>query len=176
MEDICKKLSKEIKKKKLLGKGQQGLVYDMGGSVMKVTKGLVNIEVLKRASDSGIGPKLFGIYICDGNTYIHMEDMTDRFVAATHGKQMAALVTNMVKAGILHNDIHAENLMAKNGKLYFVDFDNATLIDNMTQKEFDKEFKYHTSYTDETYSKRFPIEFTAAQKKTIQAIRNKLQQ
>lgn len=174
MEDICKKLSKEIKKKKLLGKGQQGLVYDIGGSVIKVVKGLVNIEVLVRASDAGISPKLLGVYICDGYTYIHMEDMTDRFVADIHGKQMASLVTRMVKAGILHNDIHAENLMAKNGKLYFVDFDNATLIENMTQKEFDKEFQYHTSYTDETYSKRIPIEFTAAQKKTIEKVRKTL--
>ena len=87
---------------------------------------------------------------------------------------MARLVTQMVKAGILHNDIHAENLMVKNGILYFIDFENAICIDTLTQAEFDKEFKYHTSYTDETYSKRFPITFTPAQLKTIAKVRSSL--
>jgi tRNA A-37 threonylcarbamoyl transferase component Bud32 len=176
MEEICKKLSKEIQRKKLLGKGKQGVVYDLGSSVMKVRKGLVNNEILLKASDAGISPKVFGIFICDGCTYIHMEKLTEPFLAELHGKQMASLITRMVKAGILHNDIHAENLMAKNGTLYLIDFDNATFIDTLTQKEFDKEFQYHKSYTDETYSKRFPIEFTKAQTKVIESRRKKLKQ
>lgn len=174
MEDICKELAKDIKKHKRIGKGEQGVIYDFGKTVMKVTKSKVNKELLERVSSAGISPKISGIHECDGLTYIEMENMTERFTASKYGDQMGRLVSQMIKAKVFHNDIHAENLMAKNGRLYFIDFDNSTLIDDMTKKEFDKEFKYHTSFTDETYSKRIPIAFTKAQMKTIMNVRNSL--
>ena len=174
MDDICRQLAIDIKKHKRLGKGEQGVVYDFGSTVMRVSKGHTDTEILQRASESGISPKIYRAHECDGLSYIQMAKLTQPFIASKYGNQMARLVTQMIKAGIFHNDIHAENLMAANGKLYLIDFENATFIDGMTQAEFDKEFKYHSSYTDETYSKRIPIKFTATQMKTILGVRNSL--
>lgn len=174
MDDLCKMLKDDIKKRKKLGKGKQSVVYDFGKTVMRVSNRMINYEILHRASKAGIHPHIYGIYECGELTYIQMDKLTESFIAVKHGKQMASLVTRMVKAGILHNDIHAENLMAKDGKLFLIDFENSTLIDGITKEMFDKEFKYHSHYSDETYSKQFQIEFTSAQKKTINDVRKKI--
>jgi predicted unusual protein kinase regulating ubiquinone biosynthesis (AarF/ABC1/UbiB family) len=103
-----------------------------------------------------------------------MDKLTEPFKDSKYGNQIARLFTQMIVAGVFHNDIHAENLMAKAGRLYLIDFDNATIIDGMTQKQFDDTMRYHTSYTDETYSKRIPIKFTNTQRLAIQKVRNAL--
>jgi tRNA A-37 threonylcarbamoyl transferase component Bud32 len=103
-----------------------------------------------------------------------MDKLTDPFKNSKYGNQIAKLFTQMIVGGVFHNDIHAENLMAKGGRLYLIDFDNATLIPGMTKTEFDDTMKYHTSYTDETYSKRIPITFSKAQQSAIQKVRNGL--
>jgi len=171
MEELCKEIERDIKKSKVLGKGNQGVVYEYGEIAIKATKQKINEEVLQRASDSGIGPKLVGVHVCNGITYILMENMDSPFKDSKHGNQVQGLVLKMIRAGIFHNDIHAENMMARNGRLYFVDFDNATLIKSMTPEEFDEALKYHMSYTDETYSKRIPLQFTKAQMNSILAMR-----
>ena len=134
MEQVCEELAKDIKKHKRIGKGKQGIIYDFGPRVIKATKSKVNKELLERVSSAGISPKIYAIHECDGLTYIEMENMTDRFIAEKYGDQMGRLVSQMIKAKVFHNDIHAENLMTKNGRLYFIDFDNSTLIDGMTKK------------------------------------------
>lgn len=169
MEEICKEIEKDIKKSKALAKGTQGITYDLGEVVIKATKSQINDVILQRMSDAGVSPKVLNIYKCNGITYILMEKLTEPFKDSKHGNQVRNLMFKMIRAGVFHNDIHAENMMAKNGRLYFLDFDNASLIDNMTQKEFDEAFKYHTSYTDETYSKRIPIQFTEAQLKELRS-------
>ena len=171
MEEICKEIERDIKKSRVLGKGNQGVIYDMGEVVVKATKVKVDERVLYRAAAAGIGPKIVEIHKCNGITYIMMENMDEPFKDSKHGNQVRGLMMKMIRAGIFHNDIHAENMMTKNGRLYFVDFDNATLIDNMTGKEFDDALKYHMSYTDETYSKRIPLKFTPAQMKAILEMR-----
>ena len=171
MELICKELERDIKKSRILGKGNQGVIYDMGEVVIKATKANVDERVLHRAADAGIGPKIVAIHKCNGITYIMMENMDVPFKDSKHGNQVRGLMVKMIRAGIFHNDIHAENMMAKNGRLYFVDFDNATLIENMTGEEFDDALKYHMSYTDETYSKRIPLNFTRAQMMAILEMR-----
>ena len=174
MEDICKTLETDIRKSKMLGKGAQGVVYDFGKYVVKVSKGTLNREILKRVSDAGVSPHIHEIYQCKGLTYILMDKLTHPFKDSKYGNQISRLFTQMIQAGVFHNDIHAENLMAKGGRLYLLDFDNATLISNMTKKEFDDAFRFHTSYTDETYSKRIPVPFTNTQKLAIQRIRDSL--
>jgi tRNA A-37 threonylcarbamoyl transferase component Bud32 len=171
MEEICKELERDIKKSRVLGKGNQGVIYDMGEVVVKATKAKVDERVLHRAADAGVGPNIVEVHKCNGITYIMMENMDDPFKDSKHGNQVRGLMVKMIRAGIFHNDIHAENMMAKNGRLYFVDFDNATLIDDMTGKEFDDALKYHMSYTDETYSKRIPLNFTRAQMTAILEMR-----
>jgi predicted Ser/Thr protein kinase len=171
MEEICREIERDIKKSRVLGKGNQGVIYDMGEIVVKATKAKVDERVIRRAADTGIGPKIMGIHKCNGITYIMMENMDDPFKDSKHGNQVRGLMYKMIRAGIFHNDVHAENMMAKNGRLYFVDFDNATLIEDMTSSEFDEALKYHMSYTDETYSKRIPLKFTAAQMKAILEMR-----
>lgn len=171
MEELCKEIEKDIKKSRVLGKGTQGVIYDLGDVVVKATKVPINDEVLRRASAAGIGPKLLDIYRCNGITYILMENMDTPFKDSKYGNQVQSLIVRMIRAGIFHNDIHAENMMAKNGRLYFVDFDNATLIDTMTPQEFDEALKYHTSYTDETYSKRIPLKFTTREWNAIMKMR-----
>jgi len=174
MEDICKKIEKDVAKSKVFGKGTQGVLYDLGTYVIKVSKGTVNAEILKRVSDAGVSPRIHGIYVCNGLSYVLMDKLTHSFKISKYGNQIARLVTQMIQAGVFHNDIHAENLMAKDGRLYFIDFDNATLIPGMTKKEFDDAFKYHTSYTDETYSKRIKTPFLKSQLSAIEAVRNSL--
>ena len=171
MEELCKEIERDIKKSKVLGKGNQGVIYEMGNVVIKATKAKINKEVLQRASETGIGPKLVDVHECNGITYILMENMDSPFKDSKHGNQVQGLVFRMIRGGIFHNDIHAENMMAKNGRLYFVDFDNATLIKDMTPEEFDEALRYHMSYTDETYSKRIPLQFTKAHMNSILAMR-----
>lgn len=174
MEDICRQIEKDIQKSKALGKGKQGVVYDIGTYVIKVSKGKLNRDVLKRMSDAGVTPYIHKVYECNGLTYVLMDKLTEPFKDSKYGNQIARLFTQMIVAGVFHNDIHAENLMAKAGRLYLIDFDNATIIDGMTQKQFDDTMRYHTSYTDETYSKRIPIKFTNTQRLAIQKVRNAL--
>lgn len=174
MDEICKDIERDIKKHKVLGKGNQGVLYDFGTYVIKVTKTNVNKEILKRVSDAGVSPYIHNIHVCNGLTYILMDKLSEPFKASKYGNQMSRLVTQMIKAGVFHNDIHAENLMAKGGRLYFIDFDNATLISKMTKQEFDDSLKYHTSYTDETYSKRIKIPFSKTELSAINDVRNSL--
>lgn len=174
MDDICRQIEEDIRRNKVLGKGKQGVVYDVGKYVIKVSKGKVNKDILKRISDAGVTPHIHKIYECNGLTYLFMDKLTDAFKNSKYGNQISRLFTQMIVAGVFHNDIHAENLMAKAGRLYLIDFDNATLIPGMTKKQFDDAMKYHTSYTDETYSKRIPIQFTKTQTLAIQKVRNAL--
>jgi predicted Ser/Thr protein kinase len=171
MEAICKEIEQHIKKSRVLGKGNQGVIYDMGEVVVKATKAKVDERVLHRAASKGIGPKIIAIHKCNGITYVMMENMDEPFKDSKYGNQVRGLMYRMIRAGIFHNDIHAENMMTKDGRLYFVDFDNATMIEDMTGKEFDEALKYHISYTDETYSKRIPLNFTRAQMTAILEMR-----
>ncbi len=171
MEDLCKEIERDIKKSRVLGKGNQGVIYDMGEVVVKATKAKVDERVLHRSADARIGPNIVAVHKCGAITYIMMENMDEPFKDSKHGNQVRGLMYKTIRAGIFHNDVHAENMMAKNGQLYFVDFDNATLIDDMTGKEFDEALKYHMSYTDETYSKRIPLNFTRAQMTSILEMR-----
>lgn len=174
MEDVCKKIEADIRKSRILGKGAQGVIYDFGNFIIKVSRGKLNREILKRVSDAGVSPRILQTYECNGLNYILMDKLTEPFKDSKHGNQISRLFTQMILAGVFHNDIHAENLMAKNGRLYLIDFDNATLIPTMTKKEFDDTMKFHTSYTDETYSKRIPVPFTKTQKAAIERVRNSL--
>ena len=174
MDAICHQLETDIRKRRALGKGKQGVVYDFGTHVVKVSKSKVNRDILSRMSKAGVTPYIHKIHECNGLTYVFMDKLTDPFKNSKYGNQIAKLFTQMIVGGVFHNDIHAENLMAKGGRLYLIDFDNATLIPGMTQTEFDDTMKYHTSYTDETYSKRIPITFSKAQQSAIQKVRNGL--
>lgn len=174
MDDICRQIEKDIQKSKALGKGKQGVVYDFGKYVIKVSKGKINRDILKRMSHVGVTPHIHEIHECNGLTYVFMDKLTDSFMNTKYGNQISRLFTQMIIAGVFHNDIHAENLMAKAGRLYLIDFDNATSISGMTKKQFDDTMKYHTSYTDETYSKRIPVPFTKTQRLAIQKVRDSL--
>lgn len=54
---------------------------------------------------------------------------------------------------------------------HLIDFDNAQMIEGMTQAEFDKAMKYHSRYVDEMHRHRHELVFNAAQLRRIAAVR-----
>ena len=171
MCELLNTLPKMVK----LAQGAQGEIYDVGNNrVMKVTYEKLNKEILYMASESGVGPRIFGFEECaDGRTYYIQQKLFNNF-SETYAPQVAELITRMFEAGLYHNDLRNDNMMAdEKGKLYLIDFDLSRKISDYGGLYFDKSLKKHSEY--EYNNLVFPIEFTPQQMNRIKAMRPKIE-
>jgi len=169
MCELLKSLSKMVK----LGEGDMGAIYDVGNNrVMKVTRELVDGQILELASSSGIGPRIFGFEKCaDGQTYYIQQKLIHPF-SAKYLPQLPELVTKMFEAGLIHNDLHTENMMAdEKGRLYLIDFDMSDLVSRVGLSQ--RSVQQHSKYLDMTTDERIPILFTEDQKNRIKNIQER---
>jgi hypothetical protein len=165
MCELLKSLPKMVK----LAEGQFGAIYDVGNNrVMKVTKDKVDRNILELGSSSGIGPRIFGFEACpDGRTYYIQQKLVNPF-NPEYASQLPELITHMIESGLLHNDLHTENMMAdETGRLYLIDFDMAEMISKVGFSE--GAFRNHSRYLDMNTEETIPIQFTEHQ---INRIRN----
>lgn len=167
MCELIKNLPKMVK----LVEGGFGTIYDVGSNrVMKVTRDKVDREILELASKSGIGPRIFGFEECsDGKTYYIQQKLFHPFTQE-YASQLPELLTRAFEAGLLHNDLHTENMMAdEHGRLYLIDFD---LSERISKVGFsDGAFRKNAKYTDMNTDTEIPIPFTENQMNRIRRIR-----
>jgi serine/threonine protein kinase len=164
MCELLKTLPQMVK----LGEGEQGAIYDVGNNrVMKVTYEKVNRDILYIASEAGIGPRIFGFEECpDGRTYYIQQKLFNAFKPG-YASQIPELITRMFEAGLVHNDLKDDNMMAdEKGRLYLIDFDLADKISGHGSVFFDKAVKKHSVYND-----TIPIQFTTSQMDRIMRTR-----
>lgn len=103
-------------------------------------------KIGKRAGDLKIGPKMYDAFvtigengnvqiiklfeIIDGKPWAEVQWKTPKMQQAALDK-LDGLIHKMNKAGIIHHDLHTNNVMVgTNGSVYIIDFDLATLIAN----------------------------------------------
>jgi len=127
---------------KKVGEGTRGKVFGVcrAGNceyTMKV-QGLVKghsnkifrkeVRALAELQGTGIVPKLYASWTCDGNGYIIMEKLERCRIPNTSGKRKKFVdkVLNILKVshtnGWLHNDMHMGNIMCKRGKIFLIDY------------------------------------------------------
>ena len=166
MCELLKDLSKMVK----LGEGQFGTIYDVGNNrVMKFSKDKVDRQILELASSSGIGPRIYGFETCpDGRTYYIQQKLINNF-KQSYASQLPELLTRMFEAGLLHNDLHTENMMAdESGRLYLIDFDMAEMISKVGFST--GALRKHSKYLDMITDEYIPIQFTEVQMNRIKKI------
>lgn len=154
-----------------LAEGGFGTIYDVGNNrVMKVTRDKVDRTILELASSSGIGPRIFGFEECsDGKTYYIQQKLVNPF-KPEYLPQLPELVTRAFEAGLLHNDLHNENMMAdETGRLYLIDFDLSEMISKVGFS--DGALRKNSKYLDMETDTEHPIQFTEDQMNRIRRIR-----
>jgi len=102
--------------------------------------------IAKKAGDLQIGPKMYDSFVTIGDDglvqIIKVFEIVDGKPWAENDwksekekkkalEQLDKLIHKMNKAGIIHHDLHAGNVMVtKEGKIYIIDFDLAKLVEN----------------------------------------------
>ena len=103
-------------------------------------------KIAKKAGELEIGPKMYDSFvtvgddgliqiikvfeIIEGTSWANAEWKSDKVKKVALG-QLDKLIHKMNKAGIIHHDLHAGNVMvSKTGRIYIVDFDLAKLVEN----------------------------------------------
>jgi len=127
---------------------------------------LVNsIKISKYASKIKIGPKLYDTFVMiddDNNIKIikifeYIEGVTfdkKKWKSPLEKKEMLKelkkIIRKMNKAGIIHHDLHAGNIMiTKSNKIYIVDYDFSKFVENEEQRHvnyMNNDFDYDGSY------------------------------
>ena len=143
---------RNLKIKKVLGQGRYGTVASVcrGGKckyVVKIQKldrrggGILTqrdfwdeVAVSAKAGQLGISPKVKDAWECDGNGYIVMtrikgETLLDVLQNDPNLERVITLQKNAKDAlkkahaaGLLHRDIHAQNIMVKKNNVFFIDW------------------------------------------------------
>jgi len=138
--EACKKIIEIIKTTKPFASGEHGNVYDFeDGKILKeivvlprtsdLTKETERKKlsaILRTAQTLKVGPKFGGIGLCSGKVYYVQEKFPGKFPGPTPKvmRELAALLTHMLKNGLQHNDLSDANLMTnKDGELRLIDFD-----------------------------------------------------
>ena len=163
----------DISRLKKLGEGEFGSIYDVDEThVLKVTKEQVKQDILELASRSGIGPRISKFQVCSNGEVRYVQEKLFQPFRAEFESQLPELITRMFEAGIVHNDLHTENMMAdKAGRLFLIDFDLAEKISEIGSKKFDLAIRSHSRYLDHARDSKVPIDFTAQQMSRIQTAR-----
>ncbi len=139
--------TKRLRTAKVLGKGYFGTVFDLGASALKVERiwphvindTLQSGSTAKRMGAIGVGPKVRSWRVCDcpGAMYYLLE--MDKLRGVTLGdflrggasekakaatlSLLRAKVRRMNKAGVVHADLHGENVMVdRKGVPWVIDF------------------------------------------------------
>ena len=120
----------------------------------------MSVDIIQLAAELGIGPKLYDYFISenefhqctlvkvyeyiDGDTWFHStwptKDGYQQKVA-----ELKMLVKQMNEAGIIHNDLHLNNVMiSKSGRVYIIDYDRAVFANEYETLKIDE--KLETSY------------------------------
>jgi tRNA A-37 threonylcarbamoyl transferase component Bud32 len=154
----------------ILGEGEQGVVYGYKTYAIKVVKAKPNEEILRMASDAGIGAPYHGTQVCEGMHYIVHDRLPTPF-RAEFAKQIPELITRTIEAGIQHNDYRTNNMMADaSGALKFIDFDMSSKVRSHGYKRFDA-LTARIQYQDDATRKDVQVEFTPEQTARIRAVR-----
>ncbi len=111
-------------------------------------------KLAEKAGELGIGPKIYRYFTCMHNGipfFITIMQFIDgmNFLEWQKGKspdQVSAVVktvrehiTALGNVGILHNDVHAGNVMiSKDGKIYIVDYGIATTFEGAVQQQMER--------------------------------------
>jgi predicted Ser/Thr protein kinase len=105
------------------------------------------VDITRKAHEIGIGPALYDVFILKGPNFFSLVKVYEHIDGREWGnftskKEMNhALATlkehihTMNKAGIIHHDLHAGNVMLSKYNVYIVDFDRANYYD--TEEEED---------------------------------------
>jgi predicted Ser/Thr protein kinase len=95
------------------------------------------VDITKKAHEIGIGPALYDVFILKGPNFFSLIKVYEYIEGREWGEftskkemnhaltQLKEHIHTMNKAGIIHHDLHAGNVMISNGKVYIVDFDRA---------------------------------------------------
>jgi tRNA A-37 threonylcarbamoyl transferase component Bud32 len=180
----CSSLDEYVKRNTPIGTGAQGQVYAYGDKVIKNIDADINEEAWRRASDSGVGPTVYGTFSCGNerfkNNYIIMKKLSGKFNAKDEKqlKQVPELITRMIEAGIFHGDTHDENFMIdETGRLFLIDFDLSSVFTNRGYNFFDKQLR-QSKYVDITANpdESFQVNFTPEQLERIQRMRPSIEE
>jgi predicted Ser/Thr protein kinase len=102
-------------------------------------------KIAKKAAKLKIGPELYDLFVTENEEQQVVivkifELINGKTWSATEWKSLAAkqksvkhleeIIHTMNKAGIIHHDLHSDNVMIhKSGKLYIIDYDRASIVD-----------------------------------------------
>lgn len=185
--ETCKKIIETIKTTKPFASGEHGNVYDFeDGKILK------EIVVLPRTSDLTketerkklsailrtahalkVGPKFGGIGLCSGKVYYVQEKFPGKFPGPTPKvmRELATLLTHMLKNGLQHNDLSDANLMTnKDGELRLIDFDYGEYVKPKSITniyEIEEIINRHSILRVGTHEKEYRVPFTDDQRYEI---------
>ena len=133
----CAKLT-EWDMKELLGEGQYGKAFkvckgvDDCNYVLKMQKldedFYIEIQALTELKDTGVVPKYYSAWTCDGYGYFVIEKLDKcpeekfDYENKDSAKELDDVLEKIYKKGWLHVDVHPGNIMCKNGKFIMIDF------------------------------------------------------
>jgi serine/threonine protein kinase len=133
----CAKLT-EWDMKELLGEGQYGKAFkvckgvDDCNYVLKMQKldedFYIEIQALTELKDTGVVPKYYSAWTCDGYGYFVIEKLDKcpkekfNYYNKDSAKELDDVLEKIYKKGWLHVDVHPGNIMCKNGKFIMIDF------------------------------------------------------
>ena len=133
----CAKLT-EWDRKELLGEGQYGKAFkvckgdDDCNYVLKIQKldedFYIEIQALTELKDTGVVPKYYSAWTCDGYGYFVIEKLDKcpeekfNYNNKDSAKELDDVLEKIYKKGWLHVDVHPGNIMCKNGKFIMIDF------------------------------------------------------
>jgi len=165
----CDTVVEHVATKNVIGEGAQGKVYPFDDKVLKIIYGSSNVDLLKRAASIGVAPPIYDVQVCKGFTY-YVQKRLEKPFDPTYAHQLPELVTRMIEHGMFHNDLHQNNMMVENGRLYLIDFDMASFVSDYGYKSFDSNVQHH-SFWEDLQGDTHPIHFTEGQVLRIRSVR-----
>jgi len=118
------------------------------------------IDITHKAFELGIGPKLYDVFILKQQDVFILVKVYEYIEGITWGNfnskkeyihafnQLKHHIHAMNQAGIIHHDLHSDNVMVSNGKVYIIDFDRANYYPTEEQRSlyFFEENNFDVSY------------------------------
>jgi len=105
------------------------------------------VDITRKAHEIGIGPALYDVFILKRPEFFSLVKVYEYIEGREWGNftskkemnhaldQLKQHIHTMNNAGIIHHDLHAENVMISNDKVYIVDFDRANYYTTEEQED-----------------------------------------
>jgi predicted Ser/Thr protein kinase len=115
-------------------------------------------DITRKAHEIGIGPALYDIFILKGPNFFSLVKVYEHIEGREWGDfksnkemnhavvQLKEHIHTMNKAGIIHHDLHAGNVMLSKDKVYIVDFDRANFYET---EEEDNIYRFEQNEYDD---------------------------